>query len=135
MKQLTLATIFIFSMMSFVSAQQQEKHYFAEIQSIYDGDTFTVMIELGFETYKLETIRIARIDTPELRGKEKEEGYKSKEFLVKLLASGNCYLIYKGRGKYGRALCEVYTSDGQINISDYMLENGYAKKYGENKKP
>jgi endonuclease YncB( thermonuclease family) len=117
-------------MINFVSAQSEDKHYFADIVSIYDGDTFTVMIDLGFGVYKQETIRIARIDTPELRGKEKHKGYESKEALVKLLSSKTCYLIYKGKGKYGRALCEVYTGDAQTNVSDYMLENGYAKKYG-----
>lgn len=126
-----LVTILLLTSLKFVSAQDVDKHYFANIESIYDGDTFTVMIDLGFETYKLETIRIARIDTPELRGKEKSKGYESKEALVKLLESGNCYIIYKGRGKYGRALCEVYTSDARTNVSDYMLENGYAKPYGK----
>jgi micrococcal nuclease len=131
MKRILISRMML-TIINIISAQEKDKHYFAEVISIYDGDTFTVMIDLGFEVYKQETIRIARIDTPELRGKEKTEGYRSKDFLVKLLASGNCYLIYKGRGKYGRAICEVYTSDAQINISDYMLENGYAKKYGNN---
>ena len=80
MKTLKLfVTILLLTSLKFVSAQEVEKHYFANIDSIYDGDTFTVMIDLGFETYKLETIRIARIDTPELRGKETAISYTKVE--------------------------------------------------------
>ena len=43
-----------------------------------DGDTLLCLIDLGFYTHKEERLRLAMIDTPELRGAEKEEGKKVK---------------------------------------------------------
>ena len=40
-----------------------------EIVKVVDGDTIDVVIDLGFDIYKHERVRIAGIDTPE---KERE---------------------------------------------------------------
>lgn len=50
-------------------------HYKAKVVSVYDGDTFTVDIDLGLHTWiNGEKIRLNRINAPELRGNEKDKG-------------------------------------------------------------
>ena len=44
-----------------------------EINRVVDGDTIDVTIDLGFELYKKERVRIAGVDTPEKRTRDLEE--------------------------------------------------------------
>ncbi len=44
-----------------------------EIVKVVDGDTIDVVIDLGFDIYKHERVRIAGIDTPEKRTRDLEE--------------------------------------------------------------
>ena len=39
-----------------------------EINRVLDGDTIDVTIDLGFDLYKKERVRVAGVDTPERRG-------------------------------------------------------------------
>ena len=48
------------------------------IKKIYDGDTITAVIDLGFGVYKTAILRLKGIDAPELRGDERPEGIKSR---------------------------------------------------------
>ena len=56
--------------------------YPIEIVSVYDGDTITCNIDLGFKIklYK-QKIRLFGINTPEVRGKSRPEGLISKQKL------------------------------------------------------
>ena len=44
-----------------------------EINRVVDGDTIDVTIDLGFELYKKERVRVAGVDTPEKRTRNLEE--------------------------------------------------------------
>ena len=44
-----------------------------EINRVLDGDTIDVTIDLGFDLYKKERVRIAGVDTPEKRTRDLEE--------------------------------------------------------------
>ena len=44
-----------------------------EINKVLDGDTIDVTIDLGFDLYKKERVRIAGVDTPEKRTRNLEE--------------------------------------------------------------
>ena len=44
-----------------------------EIVKVLDGDTIDVIIDLGFDLYKKERVRIAGVDTPEKRTRDLEE--------------------------------------------------------------
>lgn len=60
--------------------------YNAKVVSVYDGDTIRVDIDLGLKTWiKNESIRLNRINAPEVRGSEKTKGLKSRDFLRKLI--------------------------------------------------
>jgi len=58
-------------------------HYAAELLRVIDGDTIVVRIDLGFDTWRKETIRLRGIDTPEMDSKE---GKAARQFVKKALA-------------------------------------------------
>lgn len=107
--------------------------YRAEYVSNYDGDTIRFMVDLGFGiNYKLK-VRVARIDTPELRSRDKilkEKAYEAKDRVKELLESAGEIILKTNKdrkGKYGRYIAEVLF-DGN-NLSDLLLNEGLAEKY------
>lgn len=112
-------------------------HYKAIVQNVYDGDTCTVDIDLGLHTWiKGEKLRLNRINAPEVTGKERLKGLKSKEYLKSLILNKEVFIetIKDKKEKYGRYLAEVWleqTPDNFLNINDLMVKNGFAvyKKY------
>ena len=75
--------------------------YNANVVRVYDGDTVWADIDLGFDTWlKNHPIRLSGIDTPEVRGSEKEAGIVSRDRLIELLDSaGNQCVIKTTKGK------------------------------------
>ena len=107
---------------------QKRYLYRAKVDRIIDGDTFDVTIDLGFRITTYQRLRLAFVDTPELRGKERPEGLKVKEY-VQSLIEGKYVMIESFKvGKYGRYICEVYL-DKEERLSEHLLNKGMAKKY------
>ena len=107
--------------------------YKAKIISVYDGDTCRADIDLGLKVWiKNEKLRLLRINAPEMRGAEKEEGKKSRDFLRSLINGKEVILQTKKdrQGKYGRYLAEIWIRDTAgvwTNVNDRMVEEGFAK--------
>ncbi len=104
--------------------------YRAFVRKVYDGDTVTVDIDLGFDVVlKGQKIRLFKINAPEVRGKERPEGLKSRDALRNKI--GNKWIKIKTqkdkKGKYGRWLGELWIDDECIN--NWLLKEGYAKEY------
>ena len=56
--------------------------YCAKVVSVYDGDTITVDIDLGFGiVLKKQKLRLLGINTPEVRGEEKILGKKVRDLV------------------------------------------------------
>lgn len=109
---------------------KEEYIYSCYVTKVYDGDTITVDIDLGLNvTMKDQTLRLYGIDTPELRGSEKEEGLKVRDWLRELIIEKKVIIrTHKdSKGKYGRWLAEVFYN-GE-NLNEKMLSLGYAKEY------
>ena len=50
-------------------------YYAAYVSDVYDGDTFTVDIDLGLGLWRRDQkIRLWKVNTPEVSGEEREEG-------------------------------------------------------------
>ncbi len=113
-------------------------HYRAVVVSVYDGDTCTVDIDLGLKTWvRGEKLRLYRINAPELRGVERPEGLKSRDFLREQIDGKQIIIqtVKDKKGKYGRYLADIWlpVDDGEmININDLLVEKGFAeyKDYG-----
>ena len=111
-----------------------------KINRVVDGDTIDVTIDLGFDLFKKERVRVAGIDTPEKRTRdleEKELGIDATNWLKKHLEeaiSGEEDLVIRtelvgGVGKYGRLLGWLYIADSQLSLNEMMIEEGYAWAY------
>ena len=113
----------------------QEKFcYPITITKVYDGDTVTCDIDLGFKIklYK-QKIRLFGINTPEIRGSSREQGIISKNKLKELILDKKVklYSIKDKKGKYGRwlgILCVENLDKSIINCNKILLEDGFAKE-------
>ena len=102
--------------------------YCGIVSSVYDGDTITVDIDLGFHVHmKKEKFRLYRINTPEVRGPEKEQGYVSRDWLRERILNKEIIIAtHKDKkGKYGRWLADVWIDD--VCINDELVEKGLAE--------
>ena len=97
-------------------------------------------IDLGFELYKKERVRIAGVDTPEKRTRNLEEkalGLDATDWLKDKLEgaiSGDDDLVIRtelvgGTGKYGRLLGWLYVGEDTISLNEQMITEGYAWEY------
>ena len=111
-----------------------------EINRVLDGDTIDVTIDLGFDLYKKERVRIAGVDTPEKRTRNLEEkalGIDATNWLKEKLEStlsGDDQLSIRtelvgGVGKYGRLLGWLYIGDADVSLNEQMITEGYAWAY------
>jgi micrococcal nuclease len=105
--------------------------YRGYVRKIYDGDTITVDIDLGFGiVFKGQKLRLLRLNAPEVRGEQRPEGLKSRDALRELI--GNKWVTIRTtkdkKGKYGRWLAEVLIdqNDTQLNVNDWLITEGYA---------
>ena len=111
-----------------------------EINRVVDGDTIDVTIDLGFDLYKKERVRIAGVDTPEKRTRDLEEkalGIDATGWLKQKLEEtikGDEELIIRtelkgGVGKYGRLLGWLYVGESDVSLNEQMITEGYAHAY------
>ena len=111
-----------------------------KINRVVDGDTIDVTIDLGFDLYKKERVRVAGVDTPEKRTRDLEEkalGIDATNWLKERLESairGDDDLVIRtelvgGVGKYGRLLGWLYIGDADMSLNEEMITEGYAWAY------
>ena len=111
-----------------------------EINRVLDGDTIDVTIDLGFDLFKKERVRVAGVDTPEKRTRDLEEkalGIDATNWLKEKLEgalTGDDDLVIRtelvgGVGKYGRLLGWLYLGDGSLSLNEQMIAEGYAWAY------
>jgi endonuclease YncB( thermonuclease family) len=112
-----------------------------KIVKVLDGDTIDVLIDLGFDLFKKERVRIAGVDTPEKRTRDLEEkalGIDATNWLKKKLedtiaGDGDELTIRTelvgGTGKYGRLLGWLYINEDALSLNEQMITEGYAWEY------
>ena len=123
-------------------------NYNIKIVRVIDGDTVDVMIDLGFNIWIKNRIRLFGIDTPEIRTKdleEKERGKGAKARLEELLCLFTdldydrvLTLTSHGVDKYGRCLGTLYGADNhnpngedQLNLNELLISEGFATRYNK----
>jgi micrococcal nuclease len=112
--------------------------YNAYVVSVYDGDTITVILDMGMGVQKKAKCRMYGIDTPELRGKTVREKTAAKVARDRLreLVNEKTVLIQSltKPDKYGRLLVKVWVDDGAVLVNDLLVEEGLARTYDGGKK-
>jgi len=111
--------------------------YKAFVTDVYDGDTITCDIDCGFYMIlKKQKIRLYGIDTPEVRGEEREHGLIVRDILRNKILNKHIILETKKdkKGKYGRWLGMIYLKEGDTykqytNLNEWLIENNHATVY------
>ena len=112
-------------------------YYIAEVVSVYDGDTCTCVVDLGFKTQVRIKVRLIGIDTPEVRTKDKEEkkkGLKTRDWLRERILNKKVLLHTKERGKFGRWLGMIWSLEEdkpefESSYNKQLINEGFAKEY------
>jgi micrococcal nuclease len=110
--------------------QEKDYTYKAIVLDVYDGDTCTVDIDLGFGIWmKKQKLRLYGINTPELTGEQKQDGIKTRDYLASLIMGKEVIIeTQKDKAeKYGRWLATIWL-DG-VNLNKKLIEEGYAREY------
>ena len=108
--------------------------YKATVVSVYDGDTMTVDIDLGFRVQMRMVLRLYGINTPEVRGPERESGLASRDWVRLQCPPGKEIVVesYKDKqGKYGRYLATIWLPSHDdlgtpVNMNDRLVDLGLA---------
>ncbi len=103
-------------------------HYRGFVTKVYDGDTITVDIDVGFHiTMKKEKVRLSRINTPEVRGPERSQGIISRDWLRERIFEKDIRLVTvkDKKGKYGRWLADIWIDN--VCINDELVSKGLAE--------
>ena len=89
------------------------------IKSCYDGDTCT--------NINGEKIRLACIDTPELKGKKADPiaAKEARDFLNNLLVNEKVSIRRITKDRYGRTVAELFNNN--INVQELLVNKGYGK--------
>ena len=111
-----------------MSNKKEPYYYKCKLINVVDGDTINVMVDLGFKVFKQVTLRLARINTPELHT---PEGKKVKLHLIAFLSKDNTQITFSSVkvDRYGRSIAEVYINNKgtpAFLLSDYLVTNQIA---------
>ncbi len=109
--------------------------YNAEVKKVIDGDTFDIVIDLGFDTLKKGRVRLYGVNTPESRTsnvEEKKQGLAAKDFTDQWLQKAGSWVkietIIDKNEKYGRVLAKVWDNAGNCLNTD-IIAAGLAREY------
>jgi micrococcal nuclease len=112
------------------------EYYVKQVTNVVDGDTIDVVIDLGFDISFTSRVRLAGIDTPESRTKDKAEkalGLESKKYLADRIKAAKNIVIrtekINSSEKFGRILGWLYLDGESNSINHEMIERGYAWGY------
>ena len=114
--------------------------YNAIIAAVYDGDTATADVDLGFNVWaKKSKLRFYGIDTAELRGgteETKAAAVSARDFVREKILGKEVRVKSLGKGKYGRYLAISWQIDDNgdplpESLNDALIRLGLAKEYLE----
>ena len=108
--------------------------YNVKITSVYDGDTVTGDIDLGFGVWMhKQKFRLYGIDTPEIRTKDPDEkvrGYAARDRVRELVLGKTVRVRSLGKGKYGRWLIEIWCEASPTkSLNQLLILEGHAEHY------
>lgn len=104
--------------------------------SVVDGDTIEVMLDLGFDHYYKNKVRLVGIDTPESRTTdlaEKKYGIEAKEFVKHTLEKSKIIVVKTEKPdsteKFGRILGTIFVDNNTESLNDLLVRYGLAWRY------
>jgi micrococcal nuclease len=120
--------------------------YNAIITDVYDGDTFTFEVDLGFSIKVTEKLRLYGINTPEVRGSDKVFGKEVRDHVRDLILGKEVRIQVYKKGKFGRYVADVWFDSGKqlivlsgsdiydTNLTEYLLSKEFGVEFMKGKK-
>jgi endonuclease YncB( thermonuclease family) len=110
----------------------------SRVNRVYDGDTMMVdMHDYPPIVGENISVRVAGIDTPEIRTKDQKEkalAYQVRDYVITRVYSAKKIVLKRmKRGKYFRIIADVFLDNK--SLAKELLEKGYALPYEGGKKP
>ena len=105
-------------------------NYKAKLIRTVDGDTVDLMVDLGFDIWHKIRVRLAGINTPESRTRDKKEkklGLKAKKFTENFLKGHEIIVHTNKQGKFGRFLANLEVNN--CDLAQALIENNLAREY------
>jgi endonuclease YncB( thermonuclease family) len=107
-------------------------NYQVDVISVYDGDTITVNVDLGFSMAlnKLK-IRLTGVDTAEMKSTDealKKKAIAARDFIREQILNKRVLLECYGQDKYGRWLGKIFAPDGTC-LNEELIKRGFAYAY------
>jgi micrococcal nuclease len=107
-------------------------NYQVDVLSVYDGDTLTVNVDLGFSmTLNKLKIRLTGVDTAEMKSTDealKKKAVAARDFIREQVLNKRVLLECYGQDKYGRWLGKIFAPDGTC-LNDELIKRGFAYAY------
>ena len=105
--------------------------YAAFVEKVIDGDTLKVRLDLGFESWTRQVLRLRGIDCPEV---DTKAGAEAKAFAQSYVKEAQQIIVRSSRSdKYDRYLADVFIPTGSepdaatdIFLNNLLLERGHA---------
>lgn len=102
--------------------------YPAALRRVVDGDTIDLTIDVGFRLKAEIRVRVWGIDTPEVRGPERELGLAATSWAVAWLTEAESLRVRTRKtGKYGRWLAEIWRDHDPVPLHDALVRSGHAR--------
>lgn len=108
--------------------------YEAKVIDVYDGDTITAIVDLGFHINVTIKVRLYGINAPEIKGSTRDAGIKSRDWLSEQVLNKTLTInTFKDKQeKYGRWLGTLSLPGIDKTINQTMIDLGLAVEYMDN---
>lgn len=118
-------------------AESSVYEYTAKLLRVIDADTLDVSIDLGFDIWIIQRVRLVGINAAE---KNTEFGKMAIDYVKNVLHDGEEVILQSqrdnSREKYGRYLARVLFPKTRQCLNDTLIAMGYASEYwGKGKRP
>lgn len=120
--------------------------YFGRVLRVIDGDTMELDLDLGFRVHVSETVRLARINAPDVVswGVDGLNDPAAVYILANLPIGAGCVAQISRAEKYGRWLADILFRPGAVDrfdilknprvLNDELVDRGLAVLYDGGKK-
>lgn len=110
--------------------------FIAKVVRIIDGDTIVVEVDRGFDDYSKKRLRLAGINTPEMRGPDKAKGQLAKEFVQQWFENASRELLSVltlKKDSFGRWISYIYKYSEETKqtecLNQTLLDTKHADPY------
>jgi endonuclease YncB( thermonuclease family) len=123
----------------FTKADRTEKDlytYNAYVERVVDGDTLDVRLDVGFDMWIFQRLRLRGIDCPELKTKD---GDAAKAYVQSLVKEADRVVVRSSRSdNWDRYLADVFipksgedNSATDVFLNNLLMETGHAERWQE----